>query len=56
MLMLPLAEIVWRWAAARIACAADTSKPDKRPEDKAAIDADRELTISLLLSVGRTKR
>jgi len=39
-----LAGILWRWAAARIACANGRVSPAKRLEDKTAIDADRELT------------
>jgi hypothetical protein len=46
-LIVLLAEILWIWAAARIASAAGRSRPAKKLEDKAAIDADRELAICL---------
>ena len=45
--MLFLAEILWIRAAARIASAAGCSRPTKKLEDKVAIVAERELTMSL---------
>ena len=53
MLMVFLAEIFWICASARIASAAEWSRPIKNLDDRAAIDADPEFTMSLPLNLAR---